>query len=122
MQVSAVARELAGRASARLLPALGICASRHTMLRVLLRVPLPPLAVPGVLGIDDFAPRRGSAYATVLTGARTGRRADVIRSRTAGAAERWLRDHPGVEVVCRDGPGAYGKPRELHKMGRVCRV
>jgi hypothetical protein len=52
MQVSAVARELAGRASARLLPALGIAASRHTMLRALLKIPLPALAVPRVLGID----------------------------------------------------------------------
>jgi hypothetical protein len=52
VQVSAVARELAGRASARLLPALGIAASRHTALRVLLRIPLPALAVPRVLGVD----------------------------------------------------------------------
>ena len=51
-QVSAVARELAGRASARLLPALGIGVSRHTMLRVLLKIPLPSLMVPRVLGID----------------------------------------------------------------------
>ena len=51
-QVSAVARELAGRASARLLPALSIGVSRHTMLRVLLNIPLPALAVPRVLGID----------------------------------------------------------------------
>jgi hypothetical protein len=55
VQVSAVARELAGRASARLLPALGIGVSRHAMLRVLLKIPLPALAVPRVLGIDDFA-------------------------------------------------------------------
>jgi transposase len=100
-QVSAIARELAGRASARLLPALGICASRHTTLRVLLRVRLPALAVPRVLGIDDFALRRGSVYATVLIDAQTGRTADV--------AEKWLRGHPGVEVVCRDGSGAYGE-------------
>ena len=38
-QVSTVARELAGRASARLLPALGIMVSRHTALRVLLQDP-----------------------------------------------------------------------------------
>jgi hypothetical protein len=44
-QVSAVARELAGRASARLTPALGIGVSRHTALRVLLVIPLPALAV-----------------------------------------------------------------------------
>ena len=51
-QVSAVTHELAGRASARLLPALGIAASRHTILRVLLAVPLSALRVSWVLGID----------------------------------------------------------------------
>jgi transposase len=40
-QVSTAARELAGRASTRLLPALGIAVSRHTALRALLRIPLP---------------------------------------------------------------------------------
>ena len=58
VSVSAVARELAGRAGARLLPALGILASRHTALRVLLRIPLPAIAVPAVLGTGDFALRR----------------------------------------------------------------
>jgi transposase len=108
-QVSAVARELAGRASARLLPALGIAASRHAMLRVLLKIPLPALAVPRALGIDDFALRRGSVYATVLIDAETGRRAGVVRGRTADVAEKWLPGHPGAEVVCRDGSGAYGE-------------
>jgi hypothetical protein len=82
-QVSAVTRELAGRASARLLPALGIAVSRHTELRVLLRVPLPEVTVPRVLGIDDFALRRGLVYATVLIDAETGRRVDVVPGRTA---------------------------------------
>ena len=108
-QVSAVVRELAGRASARLLPALGIVVSRHTALRALLKIPLPALAVPRVLGIDDFALRRGLVYATVLIDAGTGRRVDVVQGRTADVAEKWLRDHPGIEVVCRDGSGAYGE-------------
>jgi FixJ family two-component response regulator len=108
-QVSAVARELAGRAGARLLPALGICASRHTLVRVLLRIPLPAVAVPRVLGIDDFALCRSHAYATVLIDAETGRRVDVLPGRTADVVEAWLRGHPGVQVVCRDGSGAYGE-------------
>ena len=98
-----------GRASARLLTVLGMTASRHIALRVLLRIPLPALAVPRVLEIDDFTLGRGSVYATVLIDAGTGRRVDVVPGRTAAVAEKWLRDHPGVEVVCRDGSGAYGE-------------
>ena len=99
----------AGRAGSRLLAALGIAVSRHTALRVLLAVPLPAMEVPRVLGIDDFALRRGRVYATVLIDAETGRRVDVLEGRTAGVVEDWLRAHPGVEVVTRDGSGAYGE-------------
>jgi transposase len=108
-QVSAVARELAGRASARLLPVLGIGVSRHTALRALLAIRLPGLEVPRVLGIDDFALRRGLVYATILIDAGTGRRVDVLEGRTADVVEGWLREHPGVEVVTRDGSGAYAE-------------
>jgi transposase len=62
-----------------------------------------------VLGIDDFALRRSRSYATVLIDAVTSRRADVLPGRIADIAEAWLRDHPGVEIVCRDGSGAYGE-------------
>jgi Transposase len=61
-----------------------------------------------VLGIDDFALRHGSVYATMLIVAETGRRIDVVPGRTANVAEKWLRDHPGVEVVCRDGRAPTG--------------
>ena len=108
-QVSAVARELAGRASARLLPVLGIGVSRHTALRALLAILLPGLEVPRVLGIDDFALRRGLVYATILIDAGTGRRVDVLEGRTADVVKGWLREHPGVEVVTRDGSGAYAE-------------
>ena len=62
-----------------------------------------------MLGIDDFALRRGLVYATILIDAETGRRVDVIEGRTADVVEAWLRGHPGAEVVTRDGSGAYGQ-------------
>ncbi len=77
-QAGEVARRLAGRAGAGLLAALGIPLSRHTALRLLLRLPLPEVAVPRVLGVDDFALRRGQVYATILIDAETGQRVDVL--------------------------------------------
>jgi transposase len=65
--------------------------------------------VPRVPGVDDFALRRSRSYATVLIDAETGRRVDVLPGRTADVVEAWLRDHPCVRVVCRDGSGAYGE-------------
>ncbi|WP_162181754.1 transposase, partial [Glycomyces tenuis] len=55
LQVGAVVRELAGRASQRTLRALSMAVSRHTAIRMLLRLPLPPQRTPAVLGVDDFA-------------------------------------------------------------------
>ena len=108
-QVRSVVRELAGRASARLLPALGITAGRDTAVRVLLGIPLPDHAVPRVLGIDDFALRRCHKYATVVDRRRhrrPDRRAGWARRADSG---RLAADAPGAEVVCRDGSTAYAQ-------------
>jgi transposase len=45
----------------------------------------------------------------VLINAATGQRIDVLPGRTADVVQAWLREHPGVQVVCRDGSGAYGE-------------
>jgi transposase len=118
-QVGAVARRLAGRAGAGLLTALGVPVSRHTALRVLLRIPLPMAAVPRVLGVDDFALRRGQVYATILIDAETGQRVDVLAGRTADVVEAWLRAHPGVQIICRDGSGAYAEAARRALPGAV---
>ena len=108
-QIGAVVKELAGRAGARLLSALAVALSRHTALRALLRLAVPVRAVPRVLGVDDFALRRGRSYATILIDVETHERVDVLPDRKADTLEAWLRAHSGVQIVCRDGSGSHAE-------------
>ncbi|MCI2424383.1 ISL3 family transposase, partial [Saccharopolyspora sp. K220] len=108
-QIGRVVRELAGRAGTRVLAGVGVALSRQTALRTLLRLPLPIRPVPTVIGVDDFALRKRQNYATVIIDAVTGDRVDVLTDRTAATLEAWLREHPGVRVICRDGSGAYAE-------------
>ncbi|WP_327388002.1 transposase [Streptomyces sp. NBC_01207] len=68
-----------------------------------------PARAPRILGIDEFAFRKGRTYGTVLVDVESSRPVDVLPDRETGTVAAWLREHPGAEIICRDRLMAFTK-------------
>jgi len=91
-----------GELGERFAPKLGMQVSGPTLLRRMRTYSYtPPASVP-ILGIDDWAWKKGATYGAILVDLKLHKPIELLPDRTAETAEAWLRTHPEVEVVSRD--------------------
>ena len=102
-----IAFSAGGEGGARLASRLAMPVSGDTLLRLIRTAPLPAAPVPRVVGIDDWAWRRGQRYGTLIVDLERNRPIDVLPDRDAQTVGAWLNGHPSIEVVARDRAGAY---------------
>jgi transposase len=96
-----------GRGGARLCKHLACPAGVDLLLDLVRSQPLPERVTPRVLGVDDWAMRKGQTYGTLLIDHERGCVVDVLADRTPETLAAWLKAHPGIEIVTRDRAEGY---------------
>ncbi|MER7185106.1 transposase family protein [Streptomyces hyaluromycini] len=118
--LAAIGLALAGRAGARLADIFGAPVSRSTVLRLVYALPEPAVPAPRVVGVDEYATRKGRYYGTVL-GTTSAKPPSGASPSTADVCVSWFPRHlepprrsptPRRRRPARRGRPATGSPTE----------
>ena len=96
------------------------------MLKRIKDAPVAEVGKVRLLGVDDFAFKKGSTYGTILVNLEDHKVVDLLPERSQESLVAWFRGHPGVrvEVATRDRSNIYreglakGAPGATHVVDR----
>jgi len=96
-----------GKGGSRLAARLAMQSTRQTILRRIMDLPLPSKSFVQLLGIDDFSFRCGFRFGTILVNLETHRTIDLLPDRLSDPSADWMKLHPEITLVSRDGSSTY---------------
>lgn len=105
--LASFAIELTGKLGSVLSKQLFIDVSSSTITRIAHNQQLLEIKQPRVLGVDDWAYRKGISYGTILIDMETSRPIDILPTRDSQALKNWLLKFNDVKIVTRDRSSSY---------------
>lgn len=96
-----------GEAGVRLARKLAMYTSPVTMIRLVRQLDTPGTTPPRIIGIDDWAFRKGRTYGTIIVDHELGKPIALLPSSAGDVVKEWLEKHPSIELVTRDRSVEY---------------
>ena len=109
-QLTQISFVLGGNGGSKLASSLGMPVGRSTILRIIHNETEElEAATPRVLGIDDWAFKKGHTYGTILVDLEKRKPIDLLPDREVETVKKWLEAHPGIEIISRDRASCYSQ-------------
>jgi transposase len=100
---------LGGRPGQSLARRLLLPLSKDALLRFVRRHAAKAPCSRNVVGVDDWAWKRGHRYRTIICDLGQRRVIDLLPDREMATVRAWLADRPSIRIISRDRGGGYGQ-------------
>jgi transposase len=102
-----IAFEMSAETASRVCTRLKIQMSPDSLLRLIRKTDIDQKQVVRVLGVDDWATKKGQSYGTILVDLEKHQTIELLPSRTQTTLSEWLQKHPEIEIISRDRSFEY---------------